>query len=311
MDSDDIATNLYRYAKRWVFVEPKEYDENTSAEGVCSNSRKAVIEAIERLLPHDQSILTCASLSKMLHNASILEANVICREGFEVRIGRQLDLATMSDLLIATQVAVRIGRQLDLATMSDLLIATQGCSKEEKYDTECVIRILKHFHTSLTMKDQSKLAIVVKLVKDYLWEAANDINLTKEFFLSLAEMLIAESEEETEGKSDGIYRAIDIYLNRHRDLTESEQQLKLREMVTKEKSKSTGDDAINEEEVKIQLEKGRFRVMELEKECLMLRKELENSKKENFLLRQFQLPNEQQGSSKVEEDEDLIVYFGT
>ncbi|GKC92991.1 BTB/POZ domain-containing protein-like protein, partial [Tanacetum coccineum] len=87
------------------------------------------------------------------------------------------------------------------------------------------------------------------------------------------------------------------------------EQLKLREMVTKEKSKSTGDDAINEEEVKIQLEKGRFRVMELEKECLMLRKELENSKKENFLLRQFQLPNEQQGSSKVEEDEDLIVYF--
>ncbi|GKC92992.1 phototropic-responsive NPH3 family protein, partial [Tanacetum coccineum] len=170
MDSDDIATNLYRYAKRWVFVEPKEYDENTSAEGVCSNSRKAVIEAIERLLPHDQSILPCASLSKMLHNARILEANVICREGFEVRIGRQLDLATMSDLLIATQ----------------------GCSKEEKYDTECVIRILKHFHTSLTMKDQSKLAIVVKLVKDYLWEAANDINLTKEFFLSLAEMLIAE-----------------------------------------------------------------------------------------------------------------------
>ncbi|PWA41466.1 phototropic-responsive NPH3 family protein [Artemisia annua] len=113
MDSDDIASNLYQYAKRWVFVEPKEYDECTSPNHVCSNSRKAIIEAIERLLPHHQSILPCASLSKMLQNARILKASVICRDGFEVRIGRQLDLATMSDLLIATQ----------------------GCSKEEKYDT--------------------------------------------------------------------------------------------------------------------------------------------------------------------------------
>ncbi|PWA53959.1 phototropic-responsive NPH3 family protein [Artemisia annua] len=248
----------------------------------------------------------------MLQNARILKASVICRDGFEVRIGRQLDLATMSDLLIATQ----------------------GCSKEEKYDTECVRRILKHFHTSLTMKDQSKLAIVVELVKDYLWEAANDINLTKESFLSLAEMLIAESEE-TEGSSDGIYRAINIYLNKHSDLTESEreeicvvldcnkmspeareeaarnvrlpvrtvlqvlfaEQLKLREMVTKE--------------VKIQLEKSSFRVMELEKECLMLRKELVNESSLLLLeLRQLQLPNEEEGSSEVEEDED-IVYFNT
>ncbi|PWA51181.1 phototropic-responsive NPH3 family protein [Artemisia annua] len=202
MDSDDIASNLYQYARRWVFFEPKEYDEYTSPDCVCSHSRKAIIEAIERLLPHDQSILPCASLSKMLQNARILEANVICRDGFEVRIGRQLDTATMSDLLIATQGC---------------------CSKEENYDTECVRRILKHFHTSLTMKDQSKLAIVVELVKDYLWEAANDINLTKESFLSLAEMLITESEE-TEGSSDGIYRAIDIYLNKHRGLTKSERK---------------------------------------------------------------------------------------
>ncbi|GKD46467.1 phototropic-responsive NPH3 family protein [Tanacetum coccineum] len=272
--SHDIASNLYQYAKRWVFLEPKEYDENTSSEGVCSNSRKAIIEAIEILLPRDQSILPCASLSKMLQNARILKANVICRDRFEGRIGRQLDLATVGDLLIATQ----------------------GGSKEEKYDTECVRRILKHFHMSLTGKDQSRLDI----------------------------MLIATSEE-TEGSSDGIYRAIDIYLHKHRNLTKSEreeicavlncnkmspkareeaarnvrlpvrtmlqvlfaEQLKLREMITKEvvsqtskarkqKSKSTGDDAVNEEEVKIQLEKSNVRVMELEKECLMLRKEIEN-----------------------------------
>nr|GEW30941.1 hypothetical protein [Tanacetum cinerariifolium] len=61
------------------------------------------------------------------------------------------------------------------------------------------------------------------------------------------------------------------------------------------------------EEVKIELEKGRFRVMELE--CLMLRKELEKGEKENSLLRQLQLPNEEKGSSKEDEDEDLNMFI--
>ncbi|KAI3732315.1 hypothetical protein L1987_63519 [Smallanthus sonchifolius] len=293
MGSNYIASNLYEYAKRWVFLDPKETDEETSSsEGDSSNSRRLAIEAIEKLLPHDRGVLPCALLSEMLQYATVLEANVSCREGFEVRIGRQLDLATADDLLIPSQ----------------------GYSKEEKYDTECVRRILKHFYHNFTGKDQSGLELVAELVEDFLGEVANDIDLKKDSFISLAEMSTAASEG-TQRTSDGIYRAIDIYLNKHKYLTESEReeicgvlkcnkmspeacehaaqnerlpvrvavqvlfvgQLHLRETITKEalvpedRSKTAED----EEEEMGELQKISSKVSELEKECVVMRKEIQ------------------------------------
>ncbi|KAJ0625170.1 putative NPH3 domain-containing protein [Helianthus annuus] len=54
LGSNYIASNLYQYAKRWVFLEPQE----TSS----SNSKRLAIEEIERLLPNDRGILPCALL---------------------------------------------------------------------------------------------------------------------------------------------------------------------------------------------------------------------------------------------------------
>ncbi|GKD84334.1 phototropic-responsive NPH3 family protein [Tanacetum coccineum] len=279
--SNYIATNLYQYAKTWVFVEPKETNDTSSSEGVCSNTRKAVIEAIESLLSHDRGILPCASLSEMLQHATVLEANVNCREGFEVRIGRQLYLATVNDLLILSQ----------------------QCSKEGKYDIKCVKRILMQFYKNCYGSNQSGLDVVAKFVEDFLGQVANDIDLNKDSFISLAEMSIAASEG-TERSTDGIYRAIDMYLNKHVYLKESEceeifavlncnkmspqaldeaarnmrlpvrsvlqvlyvEQLKLREMITtdvvvqsskdgSESSKSLEDNEVTDEEGKINFEK--------------------------------------------------------
>ncbi|GKB82959.1 BTB/POZ domain-containing protein-like protein, partial [Tanacetum coccineum] len=191
-------------------------------------------------------------------------------------------------------------------------------SKDEKYDTECVRRILKHFYQNFTGQDQNGLDAVAELVEDYLREVANDIDLKKNSFILLAGMAIAASEG-TQRNSDGIYRAIDIYLDKHRYFTDSEReeicvlldcnkmsteacehaaqnerlpvrvtvqvlfagQLHLRETITKEvavtssedgskKSKSKEDN--EEEKVKSELEKMSSKVMELEKECLVMRK---------------------------------------
>ncbi|KAJ0816008.1 putative NPH3 domain-containing protein [Helianthus annuus] len=159
LGSNYIASNLYQYAKRWVFLEPQETN--------SSNSKRLAIKEIERLLPLDRGILPCALLSKMLRYATVLEANVSCREGFEARIGRQLDSATVSDLLIPTQGYVDV-----------------------TYDTECVRRILKHFYNG---HDQTGLDIVAVLVEDLLHEVANDNKLRKDSFISLAEMSVAAS----------------------------------------------------------------------------------------------------------------------
>nr|XP_043635280.1 BTB/POZ domain-containing protein At5g17580-like [Erigeron canadensis] len=295
--SNYIASNLYQYFKSWVFFEPKETDEeSSSSEGVSSsNSKRLAIEAIERLLPHDRGILPCALLSEMLQYATVLEANANCREGFEVRIGRQLDLATINDLLIPSQ----------------------SYSRDEKYDTECVRRILKHFYSSFNGENQSGLYIVAELLEDFLSEVANDIDLKKDSFISLSEMSNAASEG-TQKTSDGIYRAIDIYLNKHRYFTESEReeicavmdcnkmsqvacehaaqnerlpvrvavqvlfvgQLHLRETITKEAAGSEDDskrltEVREEEKAKLELEKMSSKVKELEKECLVMRKEIQ------------------------------------
>ncbi|XP_076953877.1 BTB/POZ domain-containing protein At5g17580-like [Bidens hawaiensis] len=292
MGASYIASNLYQYAKRWVFLDPQG-STSSSSEGDCSSSKRLAIEAIERLLPHDRGVLPCAKLSEMLQCAAVLDANASCRDGIEVRIGRQLDLATVNDLLILSQ---------------------WYYSKDEKYDTDCVRRILKHFYHNFTGKDQSGLDVVAELVEDFLGEVANDIDLRKDSFISLAEMSIAASDG-TQRPSDGIYRAIDIYLNKHKYLTESEReeicvvlecnklspeacehaaqnerlpvrvvvqvlfvgQLHLRETITKEvvgpedRSKSTEDD----EEVMGELEKMSSKVIELEKECLVMRKDIQ------------------------------------
>ncbi|XP_023754998.2 BTB/POZ domain-containing protein At5g17580, partial [Lactuca sativa] len=296
MGSNYIASNLYQYAKRWVFFDPKESDQSSSSsEGVSSNSRRDTIETIEKLFPHDRGVVPCELLSELLQYAIILEANSDCRDGFELRIGKQLDLATVHDLLIPSQ----------------------GYSKEEKYDTECVRRIMKHFYNNFTGEDnRAGLEIVADLVEDFLGEVANDVDLKKDSFISLAELSIAASEG-TQRNSDGIYRAIDIYLNQHRYLIESEReeicsildcnkmspeacehaaqnerlpvrvavqvlfvgQLQLRETITKEvtvaEEGGKGKKSPENGAAAVELEKMGFKVMELEKECGAMRKEIE------------------------------------
>ncbi|KAL0425502.1 UNVERIFIED_CONTAM: BTB/POZ domain-containing protein [Sesamum radiatum] len=126
----------------------------------------------------------------------------------------------------------------------------------------------------------------------------------------------------TQRPSDGLYRAIDIYLDKHRHLTESERddlcrvldcnklsdeacehaarnerlpvrvvvqvlfisQLKLREAIPKEvqgpesrllKLEEEEEDRKNEEEVRAEIEKMGSKVSELERECHVMRREIE------------------------------------
>ncbi|XP_059654295.1 BTB/POZ domain-containing protein At5g17580 [Cornus florida] len=193
-----LAASLCQYAKRWVF------SSNTGEDDISiykRNSQREVIETVERLLPGEKGLLPCTLLFEMLRFATALEASSGCRNGFETRIGKQLDQATVKDLLIPSQ----------------------GYAKEMQYDTECVRRILKNFYCHYTRQDASGLIMVAELVDEFLAEVASDIDLKMSTFLSLAEMSVSASAG-TQRNSDGIYRAIDIYLDKHRYLTESERE---------------------------------------------------------------------------------------
>ncbi|KAG9152279.1 hypothetical protein Leryth_023111 [Lithospermum erythrorhizon] len=294
-----ITASICQYAKKWVFSNITESDDMSVYR---RNSQREVIEAVARLLPHETGLLPCTLLCELLHTAVSLDASPECTNGLELRIGKQLDEATVKDLLIPTQ----------------------GYAKDEKYDTECVKRILKNFYCNYNENDISGLIAVAKLIDDYLVEVASDIDLKLTSFISLTEMSVAISTG-TPRTSDGLYKAIDIYLEKHRYLKESEReeackaldcnkmspdacqhaalndrlplrlvvqvllvaQLQLRDTIVKEAHcpdnrlmRLEGDDdterLINgiEEEAKTEIEKMGSKVLELERECCVIRREI-------------------------------------
>ncbi|XP_047337366.1 BTB/POZ domain-containing protein At5g17580 [Impatiens glandulifera] len=180
-----IASSLYQYAK--------------------NSPQKQVMEAIEKLLPHETGLLPCTLLFEMLKVSISTEANMDCRNGFETRIGKQLEEATVRDLLIPSS----------------------GYSKEGDYDTDCVRRILKIFYNNIAAASDgsngSELNSVAELIEDFLSEIASDVNLRLDTFISLAEMGSSVSNG-MERSSDELYRAIDIYLDKHSYLTELERE---------------------------------------------------------------------------------------
>ncbi|TYI19662.1 hypothetical protein ES332_A07G180100v1 [Gossypium tomentosum] len=193
-----ISASIYRYAKKWIF------HCNNGRETMSIYKRKSqrnVIETLEKLLPHGRELLPCTLLFEMLRCAINLEASSVSRKGFEIRIGKQLDQAKVKDLLILPQ----------------------GYAKEVQYDIECIRRILKVFYSNYDSSDASGFISVAELMEEFLAEVACDMDLMIDSFISLAEISMAAALG-TKRNSDGIYRAIDIYFEKHAYLTEKEKE---------------------------------------------------------------------------------------
>lgn len=97
-----------------------------------------------------------------------------------------------------------IGELLDEATLDDLLVSGHD---RGVYDVNLVIRLTKVFVNSDGVSIQ-KLKKVGKLVDKYLGEISPDQNLKLSKFLGVAESL----PDSARNSYDGVYRAIDIYL---------------------------------------------------------------------------------------------------
>ncbi|KAI3982811.1 hypothetical protein MKX01_010294 [Papaver californicum] len=181
-----VAASLYRYAKAWATI---------NIIGEAAMDAKEVIETVEKLLPDEKIVLPCKLLFEMLRTAIVFYASPSCRYGFEMRIGKQLNEAVVEDLL-----------------------TPQGYAAEVQFDIDCVKRILQNFYANYTSSETSGLIKVAELIEDFLAKVADDVNLTKNSFISVATSI------DTKRYSDGVYRAIDIYLDRHNYLTESEKE---------------------------------------------------------------------------------------
>lgn len=139
---------------------------------------RETLEAIERLLPNEKGFVSCSMMFDLLKVSVLVGASLDCTSGFETRIGKQLDQASMSDLMMHFQ----------------------------NMSVECLKRILSCFYRNFNSSDPSGLVRVAQLVEEYLGQvASSDMNLGIASFVSLAELAVAASLG-MQRDGDGIYR---------------------------------------------------------------------------------------------------------
>ncbi|KAE8678942.1 hypothetical protein F3Y22_tig00111402pilonHSYRG00513 [Hibiscus syriacus] len=170
--------------------------------------------------------------------------------------------------------------QEDLTTLSLQLYEPIIYTMKQQYDIECIRRILKVLYGNYNSSDASGFITVAELMEEFLAEVACDVDLMIDTFISLAEMSMAAALG-TKRNSDGIYRAIDIYLEKHAYLTEKEkEELQLREtlarVATYDDDKSGKEEEEEEDEARVEMEKMSIKVKELEKDCHEMKKEITN-----------------------------------
>ena len=180
--------------------------------------QRAVVEATVGLLPAQskKSPVPMAFLSGLLKTAMSVSVSSICRADLEKRIGMQLDQAILEDILIAAGACAGA--------------ATPGGHGQQHalYDTDVVARIFSVFlnldddhneedagfdYDSPRSPKQSLLVKAAKLLDSYLAEVALDSNILPSKFISLAKLLPDHARVVT----DGLYRAVDIFLKARTD----------------------------------------------------------------------------------------------
>ncbi|KAA8532234.1 hypothetical protein F0562_032267 [Nyssa sinensis] len=106
-----------------------------------------------------------------------------------------------------------IGGMLDQATLDDLLVSGHDGGV---YDVNLVLRLIRLFvHDDIVSVQLEKMKKVGRLIDKYLGEISPDQNLKISKFLGVAESLPDFARD----CFDGVYRAIDIYLESHPTLS--------------------------------------------------------------------------------------------
>lgn len=184
--------------------------------------QRVIVEAIAGLLPTQsrKSPVPMAFLSSLLKTAIAASATTSCRSDLERRIGLQLDQAILEDILIPAN--------------------SHGSNHSTLYDTDSILRIFSIFlnldeddDEDSHMRDESEMVYdfdspgspkqssilkVSKLLDNFLAEVALDSNLMPSKFIALAELL----PDHARIVSDGLYRAVDIFLKVHPNMKDSE-----------------------------------------------------------------------------------------
>ncbi|KAI3910279.1 hypothetical protein MKW92_053938 [Papaver armeniacum] len=190
-----IGEALHVYAYKWL---PKISSKSSISESSVSQTeemiqkQRKVLDSIVSMIPTERGSVSVGFLLKLLRLASLVGAHH----------------STKAELIR------RSSRQLEDATVDDLLIPLHSSLDQHFYDTNLVGALLDKSESVISVRR------VGKLIDSYLQVVARDGNMPVSKIVSLAESLpeIARLDH------DELYKAINIYLKEHTDISKEDKK---------------------------------------------------------------------------------------
>ncbi|XP_047962602.1 BTB/POZ domain-containing protein At1g67900 [Salvia hispanica] len=230
-----VGEALRIYASRWLPNVSKyiniDCDSKPESVGEVTSKHRLLLESIVSLLPSEKGEVSCSFMLKLLKAANIVKASSSSKMELERRIGVQLEEASVSDLLLP---ALDEKMMYDVDSVISILehFMVQGQSpptsprrgkgefeRRRSRSAENVELLFQESRRSSSASHSSKLK-VAKLVDGYLQKIAKDKNLPLSKFIAVAESI----PEFARLDHDDLYKAIDIYLKVHPELSKSERK---------------------------------------------------------------------------------------
>lgn len=169
-------------------------------------------------------------LETVITNLSLAKSSVFISTQFLFGLLRTANILHAPESL-KTTLEKKIAKQLDQATLDDLLMPSYSYLTETLYDVEVIERILRFYNEASSVsitgdgerspeRNGDPFLKLGRLLDGYLAEVASDTNLPANKFCSIALTL----PEHARLYDDGLYRAIDVYLKAHPGITEEEKE---------------------------------------------------------------------------------------
>ncbi|XP_042006692.1 BTB/POZ domain-containing protein At1g67900-like isoform X2 [Salvia splendens] len=199
-----IGDALRAYSSRWL----PNLGKCIHDDGEVHSRNRLILESVVSLLPAEKGAVSCSFLLKLLKAANVVNASVSSKKELAKRAGFQLDEATVDGLLLPS-----------------------CCENGTRHDVDAVLVMLEEFVSrsaegvgiEFQERRRSSSAAhskVAKLVDEFLLEIARDANLPMSKFIAIAEAI----PEFARVVHDGLYKAIDVYLKEHPELSKGERK---------------------------------------------------------------------------------------
>ncbi|KAK3007147.1 hypothetical protein RJ639_017227 [Escallonia herrerae] len=202
-----IGEALHVYAYRWLpdITKGRPPESSAAQTEESMDNKRRVLETIVNMIPADPGSVSVAFLLRLLSLANLLGVSPVTK----------------------TELINRTSLKLEEMTLADLLLPSHTSNDGYIYDSDLVGAILESFMMQWRRRPAGEhneslrlIRKVGRLIDSYIQVVAKDVNMPVQKVVSLAEALPAVARI----KHDDLYKAINIYLKEHPDLTKAEKK---------------------------------------------------------------------------------------